>query len=106
MPSPRPSAPPPSRLRESVARFSRPLLERLTAAPAAVPFLAMLALLVAGIFVGGPIGAVLIGVVALFVAWLLYLGWPRLTTAERMGRGAVLAVAVALCLVQVFPPAS
>jgi hypothetical protein len=78
-------------------------LTRLTRLPRAVPFLVVLGLLVGGIFIGGAVGAVLLAVVVLVVAWLLYLGWPRLTTSERLGRTAVLLLAVALCLTQVFP---
>jgi hypothetical protein len=68
-----------------------------------VPFLVVLGLLVAGLLVGGPVGAVLIALVVLVVGWLLYLGWPKLTTSERLGRTAVLLLAVALCLTQAFP---
>ncbi len=78
-------------------------LTRLTRLPRAVPFLVVLGLLVAGIYAGGAVGAVLLAVVALLIAWLLYLGWPRLTTSERLARTAVLLLAVALCLTQVFP---
>lgn len=101
---PRPSSRP-SALRAAVERVSHDPLVRLTRLPRALPFVVLLALLVAGIFVGGVVGAVLIGLVALFVAWLMYLGWPRLTGVERLGRLAVLAIAVALCVVQLFPRA-
>jgi hypothetical protein len=86
-----------------VERASLGALTRLTHLPRAVPFLVVLGLLVGGIFVGGTVGAALLAVVVLVVAWLLYLGWPRLTTTERLGRTAVLLLAVALCLTQVFP---
>lgn len=102
-PSDRPAAPPATGLRAAVERASVGPLTRLTRMPRAVPFLVVLGLLVAGIFVGGPVGAVLLAVVVLVVAWLLYLGWPRLTTSERLGRTAVLLLAVALCLTQAFP---
>jgi hypothetical protein len=68
-----------------------------------VPFLVVLALLVVGIVIGGAVGAAMLAVVALVVGWLLYLSWPRLTTSERLGRTAVLLLAVAICLTQVFP---
>ena len=60
-------------------------------------------LLAGGLFVGGPVGAGLLAVVVLVVAWLLYLGWPRMTTSERLGHTAVLLLAVALCLTTMFP---
>jgi hypothetical protein len=71
--------------------------------PRAVPFLVLLALLVLGVVLGGPVGAVLVGLVALVVAWLLALAWPALTGVERLGRLAVLLLAVALCVVQAVP---
>ena len=100
-PSPRPSAP--SGLRVAVERVSHPLLTRVVALPRAVPFVVLLALLVIGVLVGGVVGVVCTAVVALFVAWLMYLSWPRLTGVERLGRAAVLLVALALVLVQLFP---
>lgn len=90
-------------LRGAIERASRPLLVRLTALPAAVPFLVLLGLLVLGLFVGGPVAVAATALVAVVVAWLLYLSWPRLTKVERLGRTAVLLLAVALTLVQAFP---
>jgi len=90
-------------LRATVERFSRPLLLRLTALPRPVPFLVLLALLVVGVLVGGVTGVVCTAVVVLFVGWLMFLSWPRLTGSEKLGRLAVLAVAIALCVVQAFP---
>jgi hypothetical protein len=92
---------PASPARRALERASLPLLTRLAQLPRAVPFLAMLALLVGGVLLGGPVGAVLVGLVALVVAWLLVLAWPALTGVERLGRIAVLLLAVALCVVQV-----
>jgi hypothetical protein len=86
-----------------VERVSRPLLERVSRLPAPVPFLVMLALLLVGLFRPGPVGAVCTGIVAVFVAWLLYLSWPRLTSTEQLGRAAVLLLAIALFVVQVVP---
>jgi len=94
---------PSSGLRAAIERVSLPLLLRLSRLPRAVPFLVLLAGLVVAIVVGGPVAVVLTAVVALLVAWLLYLGWPRLTRAERLGRSAVLLLAVALCVTQAFP---
>ncbi|GAB3593998.1 hypothetical protein GCM10027446_17140 [Angustibacter peucedani] len=101
---PRPGQPgAPGGLRRSVEAASRPLLLRLTALPRPVPFLVLLAVLVVGVLVGGPVGVVCTALVVLFVAWLMFLSWPRLTGPEKLGRVAVLAVAVALCVVQAFP---
>ena len=93
----------PSGLRASVDRASLPLLLRLTRLPRAVPFLVLLAALVTGLMVGGAVGMVLTGLVVLVVGWLVYLGWPRLSTSMRLGRLAVLLVAVALSVTQAFP---
>lgn len=101
--SSRPPAPPPSGLRAAVERVSVEPLTRVSRMPRAVPFLVLLALLVGGLFVGGAVGAALLAVVVLVVAWLLYLGWPRLTTSERLGRTAVLLLAAALCVTTLFP---
>lgn len=94
---------PPSGLRGAVEQLSLPLLQRLVRLPRAVPFLVLLGLLVISIFTGGVLAVVCTALVAAVVAWLLYLGWPRLTGVERLGRVAVLTMAVALCVVQAFP---
>jgi hypothetical protein len=95
------SRPGPARL--ALERASLPLLARVARLPRAVPFLVLLALLVAGVLISGPIGAVLIGLVVLVVAWMLVLAWPALSGVERLGRFAVLLLAVALCTVQLRP---
>lgn len=90
-------------MRRRIDHASLPLMTRLSSLPPLVPFLILLFLLVGGVLVGGPVGFVLMGVAALFVGWVLYLGWPRLTTSERIMRLAVLALAVAMAVVQLFP---
>ncbi|MBT9257224.1 hypothetical protein KMZ32_18975 [Phycicoccus sp. MAQZ13P-2] len=91
-----------STLRESFERASLPALRRLDALPRAVPFLLVLVLVVAGILLPSP-GWLLIGVVVLLLAWILALAWPRLSSAERLMRLAVVAVMVAILLTQAFP---
>jgi hypothetical protein len=93
----------PNTLRPSIERASLPLITRLSRLPRAVPFLLMMALLVAGMVISGPVGFVLMGVGATFVAWVLYLSWPRLTGTERIMRSAVLLLAVVLAVVQLVP---
>ena len=78
-------------------------MTRLSSLPRLVPFLILLALLVGGVFIGGTVGFVLMGVAAIFVGWVLYLSWPRLTSSERIMRSAVLLLAVAMAVVQIFP---
>ena len=93
----------PNTLRHRIDQASLPLMTRLSRLPKLVPFLILLTLLVGGVLVGGPVGFVLMSVAALFVAWVLYLSWPRLTSSERVMRVAVLLLAVAMALVQLAP---
>ena len=93
----------PNTLRPSIERASLPLIKKLNSLPRPVPFLILLALLVGGVFTGGPVGFVLMGLGAVFVGWILYLSWPRLTGTERIMRFAVLLLAVAMAVVQLFP---
>ena len=78
-------------------------MTRLSRLPRLVPFLILIALLVGGMLIGGPTGFVLMAVAAVFVAWVLYLSWPALSSSERIMRLAVLLIAVALAVVQLFP---
>ncbi len=84
-------------------RVSAPALLRLSRVPRAVPFVVMLAIIVAGLFVSGPVGFVLIAVGVLFLVWLLYVGWPALSQSERLMRVAVIALGTALAVIQLFP---
>ncbi|HEX7461696.1 MAG TPA: DUF6703 family protein [Dermatophilaceae bacterium] len=93
----------PNPVRPNIERVSLPLITRLSRLPKAVPFLLLLALLVAGVFITGPVGFVLMSLAALFVGWILYLSWPRLSSSERIMRLAVLLLAVALAAVQLYP---
>lgn len=91
-----------SPLRESLETASAPALRTIAALPRVVPFLAVLALMVAGTLIPGW-GWVLLAVVTLFLAWLLVLGWPRLTAPERLMRIAVVAIALAITVTQASP---
>ncbi|MEO7422860.1 MAG: DUF6703 family protein [Ornithinibacter sp.] len=91
-----------SPLRESIERNSLPALTWLSRLPRAVPFLLVLGLAVAGILLPPP-GWLLIAAVALLLAWILYLAWPRLTSSERLLRLAVVAMLLAITLTQAFP---
>lgn len=98
-----PTSPAPRTVRASIERASLPLLTRLSTLPRVVPFLSTLLLLIIGAVVGGPVGFALMGLATLLVAWLLYLSWPRLTGAERLMRVAVVVLAAALSVIQLFP---
>jgi len=93
----------PSSVRRRIDHASLPLVTRLSRLPKPVPFLILLALLVAGVLISGQVGFVLMGLAAIFVAWVLYLSWPRLSGSERIMRLAVLMLAVAMAAVQLFP---
>ena len=90
-------------MRDKIERASLPVLSWLGRLPRLVPFLILLVLLVVGALVGGPTGFILMGLAALFVGWLLYLSWPRLTGSEKLMRSAVVLLAVALAITQLFP---
>jgi hypothetical protein len=95
----------PNTLRQRIDQASLPLMTKLSRLPKVVPFLILLTLLVGGVFIGGPVGFVLMLLAAIFVGWVLYLSWPRLTGTERIMRLAVLMLAVAMAVVQLFPRA-
>lgn len=76
-------------------RSARPLIY-LYQLPAWVAPLVLVALLIAGLAVRGPVGAVALCGVAAVLAWLASVSWPRAPIAGRLGR--VLAVAVMLAL--------
>ena len=90
-----------SSLRESFERASLPALTFLSGLPRAVPFLAILGLVVLGLFV--PWGWVLIALVVLVLTWIALLAWPRLTTAERLMRVAVIVLMAAIAITQAVP---
>jgi hypothetical protein len=90
-------------VRHRIDHASLPLMTKLSRLPRLVPFLILLVLLVAGVLISGQVGFVLMGLAAIFVAWVLYLSWPRLSGSERIMRLAVLLLAVAMAVVQLFP---
>ncbi len=71
--------------------------------PVWLPFVVVFALILAGSFLGGWLGALLLLLPVLFLSWLLYLTWPRLRTPERAMRLAVLALVVAIAVTQAVP---
>jgi hypothetical protein len=93
----------PNSVRQRIDHASLPLMTKLSRLPRLVPFLILLALLVGGVLIGGPAGFVLMALAVAFVAWVLYLSWPALSSSERIMRLAVLLIAVALAVVQLFP---
>ena len=94
--------PPVSSFRTSLERASLPAVTWLSRLPRVVPFLAVVVLMVLGIVIQ-PWGWVFIAITGLFLAWMLFLGWPRLSNAERMMRVAVLVLVAAVTLTRAFP---
>jgi hypothetical protein len=82
--------------RERIARRSAVALLRLRRLPRWALLLAVLALTLTGLFVAGPGGAAALLVVALLLAWLLALSWPRLPAGGRLARMAVLTAVLAV----------
>ncbi|HSK58992.1 MAG TPA: DUF6703 family protein [Actinomycetospora sp.] len=69
--------------------------------PAVVAFAAVVVVFAGAVVLGGMVGAVLLGLLALGVAALLAATWPRLSTGERVVRVACLVVLVAIAVGQV-----
>ena len=81
-------------MRRTIERGVGPFVVLAGRLPRAVPFLVVVALLVGGLLLGGPIGAALLLVLAAILALLLALAWPALQSAPRLLRLAVVAVLV------------
>lgn len=87
--------------RAALERVSTPLVLRMSALPGWVVPALMLAIAVAGLLVGGPVGFVLLLLVAVFLAWLAALSWPVLAPRTRLLRVLVpLAVLAAAIMVR------
>ena len=93
----RPSTPGSSERRRAVERFSARPLVFLTQMPRWVLLVVVLGLLVSGFAVPGPIGAVFLLLVAIFLGWLAYLSWPNINASGQAGR--VVAVVCMLVIV-------
>lgn len=88
--------------RERIEHASLPALTWLSRLPRAIPFLVVLALMVAGILVPGW-GWVLLALVLLFLVWVGYLSWPTLDRTNRIMRGTIVLFVAALTVTQAFP---
>lgn len=91
-----------SPLRASLERASVPVMFAMHRVHRLAWFVVVLALMVGGILIDGW-GWVCFAVVAVFLAWLLFLLWPRLSRSERMLRIAILALLVAITVVRAVP---
>ena len=88
-----------SPLRRAVERRSTGPLTWLATRPRWVPFVLVLALLLAGLFAPPVIGAACLAVLLLGLVWLTYLAWPKLTAGGRLTR-VLLVVLVGYVLIQ------
>lgn len=84
--------------RRRVELRAGPVLVVLGRLPKIVPFAVVLGLLVAGLLVGGPVGALLLGILALLLAVLLFLAWPALQPQPRFLRLLIVALVTARAL--------
>lgn len=84
--------------RRAFERASAKPLVYLHLLPRWVPPLVLAVLLIAGLSVAGVAGAALLGLDAVFVAWLAAVAWPALTGQGRLLRAAVAAVLVVLAV--------
>jgi hypothetical protein len=78
-------------------------MERVNALPRAVAFIVLGLVLVVGVAAPAPWSGIAFLLVSIFVGWLLYLTWPRLTLPERLMRVAVLVLALGVAIVNLFP---
>ena len=89
-----------SPLRTRIETASRPLLLRLSALPRWLLFLAFVALAVGAAIAPSWWGVACAGVLALFLTWLLFLAWPKLTPGSRLLRILVIGVLVGVGVIR------
>lgn len=82
----------PSDARQRFEDASRGPLQALNRVPRVLVVIGMAALLVGGLMAPSAIGAVLLVVLGLFLAWLIALSWPVLTGGSRILRLVTVAL--------------
>lgn len=88
---PTPSAPPARPgFRAALEKASYPILVTLTRAPKWLLGVVTAAVLLGGLLAPAPWGPILLGLVVLFLAWLLTLAWPKLTQGSRVIRALII----------------
>jgi hypothetical protein len=80
-------------------RSAKPLVYLHQLPPWVVPVV-LAGLLVAGLAVRGPVGAVALCGVAAILGWLASVSWPRLSSGGRLGRLGVVGLLLALAAIQ------
>ncbi|GLU46346.1 DUF6703 family protein [Nocardiopsis ansamitocini] len=89
-----------SPLRRAIEKRSAVPLLVLHNAPRWVLPVAMVGVFFSGLMLAGVAGALLLGLIAAFFAWLTFLGWPRLQRSERAMRCIVAATLLGLGILQ------
>ena len=87
-------------IRQSIERLSLRPAAYLRALPRWLPPVVIAALFVGGLAVHGWAGAVMLLVVAAFLAWLAVLSWPALQPPTRVLRVVAVAALIALAVWQ------
>lgn len=90
----------PRSFRARLEKYSYPLLVRLSRAPKLLLGAVTAGLLLGGLLAPVPIGPILLGIVVLFLLWLLALSWPKLPASSRAVRALVVAVTGGLVVVR------
>ncbi|HTA08784.1 MAG TPA: DUF6703 family protein [Streptosporangiaceae bacterium] len=86
--------------RQATERRSAKAMLYLHQLPTWVAPLVLVALLVGGLAMRGPGGAVALCGVAVVLGWLATISWPRLTAGGKLGRALGIAVVLALAGLQ------
>ncbi|HVQ18492.1 MAG TPA: DUF6703 family protein [Actinomycetes bacterium] len=73
-------------------RLSAPFLLRLHTTPRWLLAVILIGTLLAGLVINGPVGAVLLVLLAAFLGWLAAIGWRALTLGARLLRIATVAL--------------
>lgn len=92
---PGPAGPPPSSARAKLEKVSYPILVRLSGLPKWLLGILTGGLLLGGLLAPSPWGPAMLGLVTVFLLWLLVLAWPRLSGSARLTRAVVVAALAA-----------
>ena len=97
-----PAPPAPEGIKDSLERASSSLLVRLARAPRWLVGLVTAVVLLGGLVAPVPWGPLLLGLVTLFLTWLLLLAWPALDAGGRAVRTVVVALTLAATIGRAF----
>ena len=85
---------PPERDPSPLERFSAPLLVQLSRVPRWLLVVVVLGLTLGGLLLENAVGAALLLVLAIFIAWLAIVAWSTLTPVGRLARLVVVGLVV------------